>query len=104
MKEHYAQIMLIIGGIITTITAWNLGGKQKHRNENTDSITKGTDSLIGSLEKLVKIMEENLQKEVERTQIEREHRDACEKSLASHKKMINELQKEVKLLKQNVNK
>lgn len=102
MNEYYSQILITIGAVISTITAWNLGGKQKHKNDSTDSITKGTGSLIGSLEKLVEIMQDNLEKEVERTQIEREHRDACEMSLREHKKMIDELRKELNEVKRKI--
>lgn len=102
MNEYYSQILIVLGGVITTVTAWNLGGKQNAKSSETDSIAKGTDSLIGSLEKMVEIMNINLEKEAERTQIEREHRDQCEQSLSEHKAMIDQLRKEINALKKKV--
>lgn len=90
--EYQNQILGAIILSVSSYVAWILGGRQRSKNNTNDSITKGTDSLINTLEKLIEIANENIESE-------RSHRISCEKSLAEHKQMIDELRVEINNLK-----
>lgn len=93
--EYQNQIIGAIVLVVTSYLAWILGGRQKSKNDTNDSITKGTDSLINTLEKLIEIANENIESE-------RTHRLSCEKSLGEHKIMIDQLRKEIDQLKRKM--
>lgn len=93
--EYQNQIFGAIVLVVTSYVAWILGGRQKSRNDTNDSITKGTDTLINTLEKLIEIANQNIESE-------RSHRLSCEKSLGEHKVMIDQLRKEINQLKKKL--
>jgi len=92
-----AEIGLSVLGVVSAsyniYLHWRLGGKQEASNSEKDTLTHGADRLIDSSNKLLDKMQQMLEQEIERVNLEREHREHCETSL-------KELRKEIELLKQ----
>jgi len=92
MKEYTSEIILIISGIVSAVTAWKLGGKQKMKATERQSLTKGADQIVDTSSKLLDRLELMLEQETQ-------HRENCEKSLRQHEKLIADLRFEVNELK-----
>jgi ribosomal protein L7/L12 len=101
LNENLPIITTGVVGLVTTIAAWSLGGRHKARNEYSDSITAGTDKIVDTSKKLLETMEAMLEQERERVNVERDHRELCESSLKEHKKLLDNLKREVEELKKN---
>lgn len=90
MKEQSNDILLALiatgTGIVTTITAWVWGGRQKNKNERTDAITRGTDKIVETSNRMLDRLNEMVIKAQEAAEIEREHRNYCEKELSKIRK------------------
>ncbi len=91
-----AEIGLSVLGVVSAsyniYLHWRLGGKQQASNSEKDTLTHGADRLIDSSNKLLEKMQQMLEQEIERVNLERDHREHCENSL-------KELREEIELLK-----
>jgi polyhydroxyalkanoate synthesis regulator phasin len=88
---HSSEIAIAITGVVTSTTAWFLGGRQRAKADSTDTLTKGADQIVETSNKLLGRLDSMLEEE-------RSHRAMCEKSLSEHKVMIDELNRKVKSL------
>lgn len=95
MNENLPAIITGVVGVVTTVTAWLMGGKQNAQAQKDDVITKGTDQIVETSNKLLQTLEQMLNEE-------RSHRVNCENSLSEHKTLIDELRREVNQLKKKV--
>lgn len=109
MNENLPAIVTGVIGLTTTLAAWLMGGKQNAKAHKDDVITKGTDQIVETSNKLLQTLEQMLKEE-------RSHRTSCEASLIEHKKkmdkqdslieeqrlLIEELRKEVNQLKKKI--
>jgi coenzyme F420-reducing hydrogenase alpha subunit len=98
MSSYITEIVAVGTSIASAIVGWRLGGRQRIKNENNDAITRGADQIVDSSTKLMNRLEEMLEQERTRVEIEREHRDMCEKSLREHKEILDSLKKKVDYL------
>lgn len=85
------ELTIAIVGVLTTASAWFLGGKQKAKNDHNDILTKGANQIVESSNRLVEMLERLLEEE-------RKHRTACEDLLLDHKKQINAMNKKIEEL------
>jgi hypothetical protein len=46
LQKTWSEILLILGGITTTIMAWRYGRKQQNKRDDMTSITDGAQSVI----------------------------------------------------------
>lgn len=95
MSETKVAIMTGITGLATTIIAWYYGGKQKAKSDSHDAITRGTDAIVDTSNKLLEMVQDMLNEE-------RQHRASCEKSLTEHKTQIDQLADEIKELRKKL--
>jgi hypothetical protein len=95
MSETKVAIMTGITGLATTMIAWYYGGKQKAKTENQDAITRGTDAIVNTSNKLLEMVQDMLNEE-------RQHRVSCEKSLQEHKSQLDQLAEEIKELRTKI--
>jgi hypothetical protein len=93
-SEHSAEIAIGVTGLVTSMTAWFLGGRQRTKNDSTDTLTKGADQIVETSNKLLGRLDAMLEEE-------RSHRAMCEKALSEHKAMLDELNIKVKQLERN---
>lgn len=84
------EIILTATGLVTTITAWFLGGKHKveaekkiAQNNSYDPITRGADNIVSATERLIDRLEKLLEEE-------RVHRATCEEKLQEFERRLNE--------------
>lgn len=91
MSDYKSEILISLAGIVTSITAWILGGKQSSKNQTKDTLTAGADRIVETSNKLLTRLEQMLDEETK-------HKENCEKSLKEHKRLINELRKKVENL------
>jgi chromosome segregation ATPase len=91
-KEYTSEIVVGIIGLASAISAWFLGGRQKTKLSDRDSITNGADKIVDISNKLLESLE-NLLKQ------ERQHRLDCEKSLREQQRQIDQLKSEINNLK-----
>jgi hypothetical protein len=103
MSETKFAIIATASSIITAITGWWLGGRQSSKATEKDSITKGADMIVESTQKLQVLFEKLLEQETERANIEKEHKEACEKKLAEIKKENSEIKSENNEIKKRLN-
>ena len=100
-----AEIGLSVLGVVSAsyniYLHWRLGGKQHASNSEKDTLTHGADRLIDSSNKLLEKMQQMLEQEIERVNLERDHRELCEKALRDHQNQLDLLQREVADLKKN---
>lgn len=66
MASYLNEFFIAVTGIISSLVAWHLGGKQKLRSSGIDSITRGTDKIIGSAESLISMLEKAIEQEQKR--------------------------------------
>ena len=97
MKEHLSEIIITATGVMTTASAWMLGGRQKSKNETRDTLTRGADQLVDTSKKLLKIAEEAAKAERERTH-------ECQKKLAELRNRVECLEKKLNNNDNNGNK
>ena len=82
MDNHTGIIVTGIIGVVTTATAWALGGKQKAQNDTTETIAKGADQIVDTSNKLLDTLQTMLQEE-------RQHRAKCEAGIEELRKEVN---------------
>jgi hypothetical protein len=92
MKEYITEIVIGTVGIATATTTWFLGGRQMSRNNQNETLVRGADSIVDSSNKLLNTLNNLVEQETARAEVEREHRINCETSLAQQRKLIDDLQ------------
>jgi len=102
MKEYASEITLIVSGLMTTAGAWFLGGKQVSRNKTNETLTSGANQIVDTSKKLLETLERISEEEREKAEVEKRHKESCEKSLLEHKEMLNILDKKVKFLETKI--
>jgi hypothetical protein len=91
MSNYTSEVIIGVTGIVTSIAAWLYGGRQKNQNEQNDTLTSGTSKIVDTSNALLDRLQQLLDQETARTEIEREHRESCEASLREHKRMLEDL-------------
>jgi hypothetical protein len=95
-NKEVGSLIVVFAGLLSTYTAWVLGGKQGVKNNTNESITKSTDQIVETSSKLLKTFEKMVEDE-------RQHRVNCENTLNVFKLEIEELKNTVEKMKVNIN-
>lgn len=89
MKSFTTEIVAVIVTIVSSITAWQLGGRQKAKNDKTDVVATGAGELIKSMQHLL----EEARKTVED---QRSQNHECEDELKKVNERLNLRENEVR--------
>jgi ornithine cyclodeaminase/alanine dehydrogenase-like protein (mu-crystallin family) len=89
MDSNTTQLIIASSGILTTVSAWILGGRKKAKIDSLTIVSDGADKLVDSTLKLVDRLEQYLSEE-------KQHTNKCEERLKIQDDKIQELQDIVK--------
>jgi chromosome segregation ATPase len=102
MKEYYSEIAITVAGVITTASAWFLGGKQNHKNASDEVLTRGADQIVDTSNKLLETLKQLLDEERQRSTAAVKHHQECETSLREHKQLLDKLNRRIRELEKKV--
>jgi uncharacterized protein HemX len=99
IKDYVTQL-IVASGIVGIIAGYFFGGKQKNAieekqvdNNKIDPISRGADTSVGTMERILKLQEDLMRKANETADKEREHRETCEQQVDELRKRVIELEK-----------